>query len=101
MVVQNANTMVNELVRKASTCTMNLKGSVEVSNNLCKQRLKLGNLLKKCMNIDSETVTFNVAFIFSLIESSKFNDVNPQDYLRHLFKYILYGKDGDKKVFLL
>lgn len=109
MMMQDAKTMANKLMRKATTYTINqweslrnilLKdGSVEVSNNLCEQRMRLVKLLlKNCMNISSEATAANSAFIFSLIESCKMNDINPQDYQRHLFECILHGRDGDKKV---
>lgn len=58
-------------------------------------------LLKNCMNIGSEAAAENSAFVFSLIESCKLNDVDPQDYLKHLFECILYGGDYDKKTLLL
>ena len=57
-------------------------------------------LLKNCMNIGNEDAAGNSAFIFSLIESCKLNDIAPQDYLKHLFERILHGKDRDKKVLL-
>lgn len=52
------------------------------------------------MNIGSEVAAVNAVFIFSLIESCKLNDINPQDYLRHLFECIFHGRDGDRKVLL-
>ena len=56
-------------------------------------------LLRDCM-IGSEDTTENSAYIFSLIESYKLNDIDPQDYLKHLFECILHGKDCDNKAFL-
>ena len=53
------------------------------------QDAKIKLLLKNCMNN-----------FFSLIESCKLNDIDPQDYLKHLFECILYGKDCDKKALL-
>lgn len=101
---------VNELMRKAVNYTLNqwkslkniLKdGAAEISNNLCEQRMKpVKLLLKNCMNIGSENAAENSAFIFSLIESCKLNDIDPQDYLKHLFECILHGKDCDKKALL-
>lgn len=101
---------VNELMRKAVNYTINqwkslkniLKdGAAEISNNLCEQRMKpVKLLLKNCMNIGSEDAAGNSAFIFSLIESCKLNDIDPQDYLKHLFECILHGKDCDKKALL-
>lgn len=102
--------MANGLMKKTATYTINqwksliniLKdGSAEISNNLCEQRMKpVMLLLKNCMNIGSEAAAENSAFIFSLIESCKLNDIDPQDYLKHLFECILHGKDCDRKALL-
>ena len=110
MMMQDAKIMANELMRKAANYTINqwkslrniLKdGSAEISNNLCEQRMKpVKLLLKNCMNIGSEAAAENSAFIFSLIESCKLNDIDPQDYLKHLFECVLHGKDCDKKALL-
>lgn len=110
MMMQDAKIMANELMRKAVNYTLNqwkslrniLKdGAAEISNNLCEQRMKpVKLLLKNCMNIGSEAAAENSAFIFSLIESCKLNDIDPQDYLKHLFECILHGKDCDKKALL-
>ena len=110
MMMHDAKIMANELMRKAANYTINqwkslrniLKdGSAEISNNLCEQRMKpVKLLLKNCMNIGSEAAAENSAFIFSLIESCKLNDINPQDYLKHLFECVLHGKDCDKKALL-
>lgn len=110
MMMQDAKIMANELMRKAVNYTLNqwkslrniLKdGAAEISNNLCEQRMKpVKLLLKNCMNIGSEDAAENSAFIFSLIESCKLNGIDPQDYLKHLFKCILHGKDCDKKTLL-
>ena len=35
-----------------------------------------------------------------LIEGCKLNEIDPQDYLKHLFECILHGMDCDKKAFL-
>lgn len=106
----DTQTMANGLMKKAATYTINqwkslkniLKdGSAEISNNLCEQRMKpVKLLLKNCMNIGSEASAENSAFIFSLIESCKLNDIDPQDYLKHLLECILHGKDCDKKALL-
>ena len=110
MMMQDAKLMANELMRKAVNYTINLwkslkntlkDGSAEISNNLCEQRMKpVKLLLKNCMNIGSENAAGNSAFIFSLIESCKLNDIDPQDYLKHLFECILHGKDCDRKALL-
>ena len=110
MMMQDTKLMANELMRKAVNYTINqwkslkniLKdGAAEISNNLCEQRMKpVKLLLKNCMNIGSEDAAGNSAFIFSLIESCKLNDIDPQDYLKYLFECILHGKDCDKKALL-
>lgn len=110
MMMQDTKLMANELMRKAVNYTINqwkslkniLKdGAAEISNNLCEQRMKpVKLLLKNCMNIGSEDAAGNSAFIFSLIESCKLNDIDPQDYLKHLFECILHDKDCDKKALL-
>ena len=110
MMMQDAKIMANELMRKAVNYTLNqwkslrniLKdGAAEISNNLCEQRMKpVKLLLKNCMNIGSEDAAGNSAFIFSLIESCKLNDIDPQDYLKHLFECILWGKVCDRKALL-
>lgn len=110
MMMQDTKLMANELMRKAVNYTLNqwkslkniLKdGGAEISNNLCEQRMKpVKLLLKNCMNIGSEDAAGNSAFIFSLIESCKLNDIDPQDYLKHLFECILHGKDCDKMALL-
>lgn len=110
MLLGDTKAMANGLMKKAATYTLNqwnslrniLKdGSAEISNNLCEQRMKpVKPLLKNCMNIGSEVAAKNSAFIFSLIESCKLNDIDPQDYLKHLFECILNGKDCDKKALL-
>lgn len=102
--------LANGLMKKAATYTKNqweslrniLKdGTEEISNNLCEQRMKpVKLLLKNCMNIGSEAAAENSAFIFSLIENCKLNDIAPQDYLKHLFECILHGKDCNKKALL-
>lgn len=110
MMMQDTKIMANELMRKAVNYTLNqwkslrniLKdGSAEISNNLCEQRMKpVKLLLKNCMNIGSEAAAENSAFIFSLIESCKLNDIDPQDYLKHLFECILHGNNCDRKALL-
>ena len=110
MMMQDAKIMANEMMRKNVNYMLNqwkylrniLKDdAAEISNNLCEQRMKpVKLLLNNCMNIGSENVAENSAFIFSLIESCKLNGIDPQDYLKYLFEYILHGKDCDKKALL-
>ena len=56
-------------------------------------------LLKNCMNIGSEDAAGNSAFIFSMIESCKLNDTDPQDYLKHLFECILHVRTATRRLF--
>lgn len=110
MLLGDTKAMANGLMKKAATYTLNqwsflrniLKdGSAEISNNLCEHRMKPVKLfLKNGMNIGSEVTVKNSAFIFLLIESCKLNDIDPQDYLKHLFECILSEKDCDKKALL-
>ena len=110
MMLEDTATMANALMRKAANYTINQwkslrnifkDGAAEISNNLCEQRMKpVKLLLKNCMNIGSEAAAENSAFIFSLIESCKLNDIDPQDYLKHLFECILHGKDCYKEELL-
>lgn len=109
MMMQDAKFMANRLMRKTVDYTINrwkflrniLKdGAAEISDNLCEQRMKpVKLLLKNCMDIGSDAAE-NSAFVFSLIESCKLNDIAPQDYLKHLLECILHGKDWDKKALL-
>lgn len=110
MMMQDTKIMANGLIKKVVSYTINqwkslkniLKdGAEEISSKLYEQRIKpIKLLLRNCMNISSKGATENSAFIFSLIESYKLNDIDPQDYLKHLFKSILHGKDCDNKAFL-
>ena len=108
--MQDTKLLANGLMRKTTIYTLNQRkslrnilkdGAAEISNNLCEQRMKPVKLLfKNCMNIGSEVAAENTAFIFSQIESCKLNDIDPQDYMTHLFECILHGKDCDKKALL-
>ena len=77
---QDTAIMANSLMKKAVTYMLNqweslrnfiLDGRVQLSNNLCEQRMKPIKLnLKVCQNIGSETAAENASFMFSLMESS-------------------------------
>ena len=68
-------------------------GMVEISNNLCEQRMKTVKLnLKNCQNIGSEDAAENAAFMFSVTESCWLNDINPVNYLEMIFTKI---RDGE------
>lgn len=81
--------------------TAELVGVVEISNNLCEQRMKAVKLnLKNCQNIGSEFAAENAAFIFSVTESCSLNGINPESYLEDVFRSILFGTNKDKRDFL-
>ena len=72
-------------------------GLVEISNNLCEQRMKPIKLnMKNCQNIGSERAAENAAFIFSVTESCELNGINPTDYLETIFKKIRDGESATK-----
>lgn len=87
--------MSNTLMKKAVTYMMNqweslrnfiLDGRVQLSNNLCEQRMKPIKLnLKVSQNIGSETAAENASFMFSLMESCKLNKLKEEPYLETLF----------------
>ncbi|MDT3386747.1 MAG: transposase domain-containing protein [Bacteroidota bacterium] len=77
-------------------------GKVQISNNLCKQRMKPVKLnLKNCQNIGSKNAAENKAFVFSLTESCRLNGINPETYLERLFKCIVNKETYDKQQLLL
>jgi len=98
--------MANEMMRKAVNYTLNQwkslenfigAGLVEISNNLCEQRMKAVKLnLKNCQNIGSEDAAENAAFMFSVTESCTLNDINPENYLTKILTIIKDGKEVDK-----
>ena len=102
--------MANEMMKKAVTYTLNQwkslekfieDGRVEISNNLCEQRMKAVKLnLKNCQNIGSEFAAENAAFMFSVTESCSLNGINPECYLEDVFRSILFGTNRDKRDFL-
>ena len=97
--------MANEMMRKAVNYTLNQwkslenfigAGLVEISNNLCEQRMKAVKLnLKNCQNIGSEDAAENAAFMFSVTESCTLNDINPENYLTKILTIIKDGKKVD------
>lgn len=102
--------MANSLMKKAVTYLLNqwktLKnyiedGRVEISNNLCEQRMKAVKLnLKNCQNIGSEFAAENAAFMFSVTESCALNGINSESYLEDVFRCILFGTKSNKRDFL-
>ena len=107
--MHDAKTMTNELMRKVLNYTINqwkylfniLKNvTSEISNILFEQWMKpVKLLLKNCKNIGSEDAAGNSAFIFSLIESCKLNDIDPQDYLKHLLNVFFMVRTATGRLF--
>ena len=108
----DAGLMANNLMKKAVNYLLNQwktlenyieDGRVDISNNLCEQRMKAVKLnlnLKNCQNIGSEFAAKNAAFMFSVTESSSLNGINPESYLEDVFRCILFGTKRDKRDFL-
>lgn len=94
--------MENPLMKKAVGYTLNqwqslenyiTSGLVEISNNLCEQRMKPIKLtLKNCQNIGSEEAAERAAFTQSLTESCRLNKIDPQKYLTDIFQRISSGE---------
>ena len=92
---KDTSIMANSLMKKAVTYMLNqweslrnfiLDGRVQLSNNLCEQRMKPIKLnLKVCQNIGSETAAENASFMFSLMESCKLNKLKEEPYMETLF----------------
>ena len=92
---KNTAIMANSLMKKAVTYMLNqweslrnfiLDGRVQLSNNLCEQRMKPIKLnLKVSQNIGSETAAENASFMFSLMESCKLNKLKEEPYMETLF----------------
>ena len=95
-------TMSNSLMKKAITYMLNqweslrnfiLDGRVQLSNNLCEQRMKPIKLNHKvCQNIGSETAAENASFMFSLMESCKLNKLKEEPYMETLFNSLCMEK---------
>ena len=83
-----------QLMKKALTYAYNewaamenvLKsGTAELSNNLAEQMMRHLKLnLKNCQNVGSEEAAVDNAFMYSLIESCRMNDLSPVRYIEHL-----------------
>ena len=99
---KDAAIMSNSLMKKAVNYMLNqweslrnfiLDGRVQLSNNLCEQRMKPIKLnLKVCQNIGSETAAENASFMFSLIESCKLNKLKEEPYMETLFNSLCMEK---------
>jgi hypothetical protein len=94
---------INYLLNQETSLRNFLKdGRADLSNNLCEQRMKPIKLdMKTCQNIGSETAAQNAAFMHSLVESCRLNNLNPYEYLKSLFKNIGRNLDDTAKRMLL
>lgn len=107
----NPTIMAGDLMKKAvnymlgqwtALQTYITSGLVEISNNLCEQRMKTIKLtLKNCQNIGSEEAAGRAAFFQSLVESCTLNKINPLDYITSLFELLYKGDVPNDKVALL
>ena len=71
-------------------------GDVEISNNISEQTVrKLKMNLRNSGNIGSESSAADNAFMYSVIESCKLNDMDPGKYLRHMLNKLKSHKEGD------
>ncbi len=77
-------------------------GDVEISNNISEQTVrKLKMNLRNAGNIGSESSAADNAFMYSVIESCRLNDIDPGKYLRHLLNSLKSHRDGDDLTGLL
>lgn len=72
-------------------------GDIEVSNNISEQSVrKLKMNLRNAGNIGSEKSAQHNGFMFSIMESCRLNDLQPEKYLAHLLRSLKNrGKDED------
>lgn len=60
-------------------------GTVELSNNLSEQMMRHIKMnLKNCLNIGSEKSAVDTAFMYSIVESCRANDISPVSYIGFL-----------------
>ena len=77
-------------------------GDVEISNNISEQTVrKLKMNLRNAGNIGSESSAADNAFMYSVIESCRLNDIDPGKYLMHLLNSLKSHRDGDDLTGLL
>ncbi len=74
-------------------------GAVELSNNLAEQMMRhIKQNLKNSMNIGSEEAALDNAFMYSLIESCRMNNLSPVDYIRHLTAGLVSGHTNKRQL---
>ncbi len=77
-------------------------GDVELSNNLAEQmmrRIKMN--LKTATNIGSEESAKHNAFIYSLIESCKLNNIAPIRYMKYLLDHLTAKEQSEEELMRL
>ena len=77
-------------------------GNVEISNTISEQSVrKLKMNLKNAGNIGSESSAAYNAFMYSVIESCKHNDIDPGKYISYLLDKLKSAHEGDELTGLL
>ena len=77
-------------------------GDVEVSNNISEQSVrKLKMNLKNAGNIGSESSAADNAFMYSVIESCKLNNIDPGKYISYLLGKLKNAREGEDLTGLL
>ena len=77
-------------------------GDVEVSNNISEQSVrKLKMNLRNAGNIGSESSAADNAFMYSVIESCKLNDIDPGKYISYLLGKLKTAREGEDLTGLL
>ena len=77
-------------------------GDVEISNNISEQSVrKLKMNLRNAGNIGSESSAVDNAFMYSVIESCKLNDIDPGKYISYLLGKLKTSREGDDLTGLL
>ena len=77
-------------------------GDVEVSNNISEQSVrKLKMNLRNAGNIGSESSAADNAFMYSVIESCKHNDIDPGKYISYLLGKLKTTREGEDLTGLL
>ena len=77
-------------------------GDVEISNNISEQSVrKLKMNLRNAGNIGSESSAADNAFMYSVIESCKLNDIDPGKYISYLLGKLKTAREGEDLTGLL
>ena len=75
---------------------------VEISNNISEQSIrKLKMNLRNAGNIGSESSAADTAFMYSVIESCRHNDIDPGKYISYLLDKLKSAHEGDDLTSLL